>query len=267
MAYLQVDPHRRIYFEAFEGRGIPIVLVHGWAVDARCWDGVLPALFDTGRPVITLDHRCCGRSDHDFDDRSVHAIAADVVHLADHLGLQRLILNGWSLGGAVVVQASVALGNRLAGLVLTGAATPRYTRAADFAHGSSEADVSGTIAALRADRAATFEGVARAVFAGQPGAAQLAFVARLFMDSSPRAYATLLDLATLDQRSLLPKITAPTLIAHGADDAFVPLDIARAAAVLLGDAQVSVYPNCGHAPFLEAQARYCDELVAFLLRL
>ena len=267
MAYLQVDPHRRIYFEAFEGRGIPIVLVHGWAVDSRCWDGVLPALFDTGRPVITLDHRCCGRSDRDFADVSVHAIASDVVRLVDHLGLPRVVLNGWSLGGAVVVDAAVALGARLAGLVLTGAATPRYTRAADFGYGSNEADVTGTIAAIRADRAGTFDGVARAVFAAQPSAAQHAFVARMFIDSSPRAYPTLLDLATLDQRSLLPKITAPTLIAHGTDDAFVSIDIARTAAGLLGNAQLSVYPGCGHAPFLEAQTRYCDELNAFLERL
>ena len=267
MAHLQVDAHRRIYFEHFEGRGIPIVLVHGWAVDSRCWDGVLPALFDTHRPVITIDHRCCGRSDRDFSDVTVGAIAADVVSLVDHLDLRRVVLNGWSLGGAVAVDAAAALGSRLAGLVLTGAATPRYTRAADFPHGSSEADVTGTIAAIRADRAGTFEGVARAVFAAQPSAAQHAFVARMFMDSSPRAYPTLLDLATLDQRSLLPKIAAPTLIAHGTDDAFVSLDIAHAAAGLLGNAQLSTYSGCGHAPFLEAQSRYCDELNAFLGRL
>jgi pimeloyl-ACP methyl ester carboxylesterase len=86
----------------------------------------------------------------------------------------------------------------------------------------------------------------------------------MFVDSSPRAYATLLDLAPLEQRGLLPKINAPALLLHGADDAFVPLDVARAAAALLPDARLSIYPNCGHAPFLEEQARYCQELTAFL---
>jgi pimeloyl-[acyl-carrier protein] methyl ester esterase len=264
MAYLRVEDSKQIYYEHFAGVGVPIVLVHGWAVDSRCWDGVLPALFATGRPVITLDHRCCGRSDRDFTDVSVKAIAADVVRLVDHLRLQRVVLNGWSLGGAVVVEAAVVLGARLAGLVLTGAATPRYTRSADFEYGGTAADVEGTIAAIQADRAGTFEGVARAVFARQPGAAPLAFVARMFVDSSPRAYATLLDLAPLEQRGLLPKINAPALLLHGADDAFVPLDVARAAAALLPDARLSIYPNCGHAPFLEEQARYCQELTAFL---
>ena len=266
MSFLAVEGSKQIYYEHFAGTGTAIVLVHGWAVDSRCWDGVLPALLATGRPVISIDHRCCGRSDRDFTDVSVDAIAADVVRLVGHLGLQQVVLNGWSLGGAVVVDAAFALGGRLAGLVLTGAATPRYTRCADFPHGGTVEDVQGTIANIQAGRAMAFEGVAGAVFAQPPGAAQLAFVARMFLDSSPRAYGTLLDLATLDQRSVLPRIAAPTLLMHGADDLFVTLDTARAAASQLPDATLSVYPNCGHAPFLEAQARYCDELIAFLTR-
>lgn len=117
---------------------------------------------------------------------------------------------------------------------------------------------------VRNSSAGAFEEVARAVFAGPPGAAQLAFVARMFLGSSPRAYATLLDLATIDQRDLLARIDAPALLLHGSDDAFVPLDIAEAARAQLRDARLSVFASCGHAPFIEAQSRYCNELTAFL---
>ncbi len=266
MSHLAVEGSKQIYFEHHAGRGTPMVLVHGWGVDSRCWDGVLPALLEAGHGVITLDHRCCGRSDRDFADVSVTAIAGDVVRVVEHLQLERVALNGWSLGGAVVVDAAVALGRRLAGLVLTGGATPRYTRTADFEHGGTADDVEGTIAALRADRVNTFEGVSRAVFAAQPSAALLAFVARMFLDASPRAYATLLDLATVDQRALLPKISAPALLLHGDQDAFVPLTIAQAAAKLLPKAKLSTYAGCGHAPFLEDPARYNREVVDFMGR-
>ena len=267
MAYLAVEGTKRIYYEHFEGSGVPIVLVHGWAVDSRCWDGVLPALFETGRGVITLDQRCCGRSDRDFNDVSINAIASDVVRLADHLALNRVVLNGWSLGGAVVVNAAAGLRDRLAGLVLTGGATPRYTGTADFPYGATVADVQATIAGIAENRAVAFEGVARAVFATQPDAAQLNNVARMFLDSSPRAYATLLDLASLDQRDTLPNLRVPALLLHGDADAFVPLDIAKSAASLLHDARLSVFAKCGHAPFLEARARYCRELTDFLTAL
>jgi len=263
MPLIEVEQGRRIYYERRAGSGVPIVLVHGWAVDSRCWTPVVPALLRAGVPVITFDHRCCGRSDDDFDDVSVQALADDVVRLLDRCEIPRAILNGWSLGGAVAVAAAAQLRERSAGLVLTGAATPRYTRRDDFPYGGTAADVQATIAAIDADRAGAFANVARAVFAAAPDAAQLEFVASMFLASSPRAYATLLDLATLDQRALLPALAAPALLLHGADDRFVPVDIARFAADSLPAATLSVYPNCGHAPFLEAPARYADELVAF----
>ena len=266
MSYLAVEGSKQIYFEHHAGSGTAIMLVHGWAVDSRCWDGVLPALIATGRPVITIDHRGCGRSDRDFADVSIAAIAADVVRVVDHLGVQRIVLNGWSLGGAVAVAAAVVLGARLAGLVLTGGATPRYTATADFPLGGTIEAVQATIAGIDADRATAFAGVAGAVFASPPSDAQLAFVARMFLDSSPRAYSTLLDLATIEQRSLLPRITAPALLAHGSNDLFVPLAIAEAGKKLLTNATLSVYPNCGHAPFIEARARYLEELTEFVGR-
>ena len=106
MTYLAVEGRKQIYFEHFAGTGTGIALVHGWAVESRCWDGVLPSLLATGRPVITIDQRCCGRSDRDFADVSISALAADVVGVVEHLGLSRIVLNGWSLGGAVAVAAA-----------------------------------------------------------------------------------------------------------------------------------------------------------------
>jgi len=266
MPFLEVEGRRRIYYERVGSSGVPLLLIHGWAVDSRCWTPIVPALLDAGISLITFDHRCCGRSDHDFSDVTVQAIADDVVELLDRLDVPRAALNGWSLGGAVAVAAGARLGDRLAALVLTGAATPRYTRGSDFPHGGTVADVRATIDAIGADRAETFRNVARAVFAAPPNDAELAFVTEMFLASGPRASATLLDLAGLDQRALLPAITAPTWVVHGAVDAFVSVEIAIAAAELLANARLSVYPNCGHAPFLEATKRYAIELTAFLDR-
>ena len=46
----------------------------------------------------------------------------DVVRLVDHLSLDRPVINGWSLGGAVATAAVAKLGERASGLVLTGGA-------------------------------------------------------------------------------------------------------------------------------------------------
>jgi pimeloyl-ACP methyl ester carboxylesterase len=43
MARLEVDGSKSIYYEDLGGVGQPMVLIHGWGMDNRCWDGVIPA--------------------------------------------------------------------------------------------------------------------------------------------------------------------------------------------------------------------------------
>lgn len=41
MAYLTVDGKRRVYFEDHGAGDCALVLIHGWGMDGRVWDGVL----------------------------------------------------------------------------------------------------------------------------------------------------------------------------------------------------------------------------------
>ncbi|KHK88599.1 alpha/beta fold hydrolase, partial [Novosphingobium malaysiense] len=78
MAYLETDS-RRCYFEHHEGANLPVLLVHAWAMSTRVWDSTLSALLDAGHEVIAFDQRGCGRSDKDFDDFSISALASDAL--------------------------------------------------------------------------------------------------------------------------------------------------------------------------------------------
>jgi non-heme chloroperoxidase len=268
MATLKVDADKAIYYEHYAGSGDdqsrrPVVLIHGWGMSCRVWDTVLPALFGAGHAVVTLDHRGCGMSDKDFADTSIAAIAADVVGLVDHLGLERPVVNGWSLGGAVAAEAAGKLGDRLGGLVLTCGATPRYVQDVDYPHGGTPADVEATVVALRADRPTFLANLSSAVCHADVGQAVVDWMWQIFMQTSPSADAALGSLAGLDHRALLPTITAPALVIGGTHDAIVPIGIARAAADLLPGATFAEFHGSGHAPFVEENTRYCDELVRF----
>jgi len=264
MAYLAVDGDRRIYYEDYSGTGRPIMLVHGWGMSVRVWDLTLPALLDAGHRVVSLDHRGCGMSDKDFDDVSIGAIGSDVVRLVEDLGLDGVVLNGWSLGGAVVVDAAAKLGDRLGGLVLTGGATPRYLQAEDFPHGGTPDIFSQTITALRDTRPEFLHALSSGVCHAEVGEATVNWMWAIFMQTSARADATLAELGELDQRDILPKITVPALLCHGAHDAIVPHDIGAAAADLLPDSRLVTFENSGHATFLEETPRYREELLGFL---
>ena len=166
MARLAVEGERSVYYEYQPGRGLPVILVHGWGMSCRVWDTTLVGLQQAGHAVLAFDQRGCGQSDKDFETNSIEASAGDVAALAGHLGLRRAAVNGWSLGGAIAVAAAERLGNSCAGVVLTGGATPRYTQAADFPHGGPPGSTAQTVAVLREDRANFLLNLTKAVCAG-----------------------------------------------------------------------------------------------------
>jgi pimeloyl-[acyl-carrier protein] methyl ester esterase len=264
MAYLAVEGDRRIYYEHYSGSGRPRVLVHGRRRPHRAWHPALPALFDAGHEVVSFDHLACGLSDKDFDDVSIDAVGSDVVRLVEQLSLDGVVLNGWSLGGAVVVDAAGKLGDRLGGLILTGGASPRYLQGEGFPHGGTPDIFEQTLAALRDTRPEFLHALASGVCATEVGQATVNWMWDIFMQTSARADATLAGLGDLDQRDILAKITVPTLLCHGAQDAIVPHDIGAAAAEMLPDGRLVTFENSGHAPFLEETARYREELLGFL---
>ena len=266
MGRLRVEFGKEIYFEHHPGRGT-VVLSHGWGMGCRVWDDTVARLVDAGFGVLAYDHRCCGASDKDFADVSIEALGADLAMLCRHLRLERPVLVGWSLGGAVVVDAGIRLGEGLGGLVLTGGASPRYTQAEGFPYGGLAEDVAATVAALRADRVnflrtLYFDGV----FAGDVGEAVKHRCWQIALQASPAADASLGALAVLDQRQGMAGLDCPALVVTGVEDGVVPADIARFAASTLPDAELVEFEGCGHAPFLENREGYHTALIDFLTR-
>lgn len=269
MAFLKVEGDRQIYFEHHGAglKGLPILLVHGWGMSVRVWDTTVPALLAGGHPVIAYDQRGCGKSDKDFTEISVASSGRDAAALLRHLGIGRAAVNGWSLGGAVSVEAAGLLGPVCAGLVLTAGATPRYVAAPDFPFGPPVGTVAQTVAALQADRASFFDGLSKVVCAKPVSAALVTWMWSIFMETSPNADRALADLDHLDQREALAKLTVPVLSTVGALDVFVAPDIGRQVPRYARNCEVVEFADCGHAPFIEDGPRYREVLLRFLKQL
>ena len=268
MGRLSVEGDRQIYFERHvggPGKRRTVVLSHGWGMGCRVWDDTVARLVDAGHAAIIYDHRCCGQSDKDFADVSIEALGADLAALCRHLELDGPVLNGWSLGGAVVVDAAIRLGGNLGGLVLTGGATPRYTQGEGFPHGGQAADVAATVAALRADRVGFLKSLYfDGVFAKDVGEDVKDWCWRIALQASTGADASLGALAQLDQRTAMADFSCPALVAIGGQDGVVAPEIGRHAAGCLANAELVEFEDCGHAVFLEDAERYHGVLLDFL---
>lgn len=267
MAYHVTKEGRRVYYEHYRGSNTPVFLIHGWGMSTHVWVDIIEALKAAGHEVLALDHRGCGRSDRDFSDLSIKAIADDVVAIAKACELRRVVLNGWSLGGAVAAEAAEQLGAVTAGLVLTCGASPRYTRAADFPYGGEREAVLGMGAAISAGRAAFFRGLVQNVCAKDIGQPALDWMWSIFMNTGPDVVRSLMDLADLDQRKLLSALSAPVLSIVGGKDVIIQPEVGIEAAKHAKNGEFVVFEDCGHAPFIEDAARYTKTLLGFLARL
>ncbi|MPZ99900.1 MAG: alpha/beta fold hydrolase [Dehalococcoidia bacterium] len=128
-------PHVRVngadlWYEV-RGAGEPILLHHGYTASRVNWMPVAERLQDRYQ-VILMECRGTGESDHTEGGYDIPQYAADVVGVADHLGLDRFTFGGHSMGGGIGYWLALEYPERLERLVLvaaipadgTGPATP-----------------------------------------------------------------------------------------------------------------------------------------------
>jgi pimeloyl-ACP methyl ester carboxylesterase len=103
------------------GKGAPVILLHGWTLDARMWQPQIAGLardFELAVP----DRRGFGRSSAPPD---LAREADDVARIADFLGWERFSLVGLSQGASVALDCAGRLSERVSALVVCGAPLPR----------------------------------------------------------------------------------------------------------------------------------------------
>jgi pimeloyl-ACP methyl ester carboxylesterase len=119
MAELKYQGYR-IGFDEYGEGDRPIVLVHGLLMNRRMFERLGPALARRGNRVICVDLLGHGRSDQPDDLRlySMPLFAEQVVAVLDHLGLDRAVVGGTSLGANVALELAVRYPERAEGLFM-----------------------------------------------------------------------------------------------------------------------------------------------------
>lgn len=97
-----------------------VVLLHGLLMPRRMHQPLARSLAAEGCHVVTLDLLGHGRSDRPADQHlySMSAFAEQVVALLDHLGAERAVVGGLSLGANVALETAVLAPERVAGLLV-----------------------------------------------------------------------------------------------------------------------------------------------------
>ena len=114
-SFLTSDGCRLSYESA--GEGLPVVWQHGLAANRRQPADVFPELQGIRR--ITLECRGHGDSELGDPDRlSIASFTEDVIAFMDHLGVQKAVVGGISMGGAIALRLAALHPERTCGLII-----------------------------------------------------------------------------------------------------------------------------------------------------
>lgn len=111
---LRLSDGRVLRARRTEGRGTPVVLLHGLLDSSEGWREIA---LSTRRPTLAFDLPGFGASDLPTEPR-IAAYAEDIIEAVGSLGLGRFTLVGHSLGGAVAAAVAEAVPHLVASLVL-----------------------------------------------------------------------------------------------------------------------------------------------------
>jgi 3-oxoadipate enol-lactonase len=112
--YFNTDGARLRYRD--DGRGPPLLMVHGWTLDLEMWEPQVAALRKEFR-VVRLDRRGFGLSS---GRPSIIQDMTDIGSLCGHLDIDRVALLGMSQGVRVVVGFALSAPHRVSCLILDG---------------------------------------------------------------------------------------------------------------------------------------------------
>jgi pimeloyl-ACP methyl ester carboxylesterase len=244
---------------AGEGQ-FPIVLVHGASGNLEDLRVALGDRLAVNRRVILIDRPGHGWSDRPGGaaDASPARQAALIAEALDRIGVERFVLLGHSLGGAVAFALALAYPARIDGLVLLAPVTHPWEGGLAWYNAILSRPVIGPLFAHTVALplgVLLLDGGVASVFAPQPAPADYVRRAAIRLLLRPAEFvANAQDIAGLKefvtaQAPRYGEVGVPTVILSGSADITVSPHIhARAAAAAVPDARLVMLAGVGHMP-------------------
>jgi non-heme chloroperoxidase len=213
------------------GAGQPIVLIHGYPLNGRSWERQERSLLAAGYRAINYDRRGFGLSSQPTIGYDYDTFAADLNTLLDHLGLEDVVLAGFSMGTGEVTRYLGTYGSgRIRKAAMFGVIPPFLLKTDDNPEGVDGKVFEDIKTAIVKDRYAYFidffDNFYNVDKLGperiSPQAEQASF--NVAAGASPHASYACVDSWLTDFRADLPKIDVPTLVVHGTEDRILPFD-------------------------------------------
>ena len=241
--FSNVNNTRLVYFQR-PGRGIPLILIHGYPLDHSIWQPMIPYL-DKKIWAIMPDLPGFGFSNSPDRLDSMEEYADFLSGLMDSIRLKKAVLVGHSMGGYAALAFAAKYPKRLAGL---GLVASRTTADAPTQKETRQKMIKGIqdfgmkpVANLMVEKLTSDAAIHPAI--------QL-----LIEKTSPQGAINAISAMTSrqDTTEIMNSLKIPTLVLAGKKDALIPIEESRQMASLLSDSEYRELENAGHMPMIES---------------
>lgn len=265
------------YYDAGDPQAPTLLFLHGSGPGVTGWRnfrGVLPVFGEHFRCLI-LEFPGFGVTD-DFGGHPMVTAQGVVGPFLDALGVERAHIVGNSMGGGVGINFAIRHPDRIGRLVtIGGIGTNTFSPGPsegirllqEFTEDPTRQRLVDWLKSMVYDQSLVTEELIEERWQLATDPDTLAAARRMY---GKAAYAAMMAAMNASDRpmpwAVMHKVAAPTLLTWGRDDRVSPLDMAIVPMRTIPNAELHVFPNCGHWAMIEAKEAFESTVLAFLSR-
>lgn len=232
----------------------PVVLIHGAGGSHLHWPPELRRL--PGQPVYTLDLPGHGKSEG-LGQQSVQGYAQAILEWLDSLQIEKAVLTGHSMGGAICQYLGLHHPERIGGLVLIGTGARLRVLPTIIENSAS---------AVTYPRAV--EEIIHRSYSDTADPRLIELGREALLDVRPTVlHGDYLACNNFDLMDEVEKIQLPVLVITGTEDQLTPPRYAHYLTNKIPDARLVLIPMAGHMVMLEQPRLTASHMLDFLTRL
>lgn len=263
------------YYDA--GDGPTLLFLHGSGPGVTGWRnfrGVLPT-FATHFRCLILEFPGFGVSD-DFGGHPMITAQGAVTPFLDALNVDRVDIVGNSMGGGVGINFAIHNPDRIGKLVTIGGIgtnvfSPGPSEGIrllqEFTEDPTRQRLVDWLNSMVYDQALVTDQLIEERWKLATDPETLASARRMYGKAAFAQMMAMMKSADVPMPwALMHKVRAETLLTWGRDDRVSPLDMALIPMRTIPNAELHVFPNCGHWAMIEAKAAFENVVLGFLTR-
>jgi len=258
----KIDFHSTSIRFAFQGVGLPVVLLHGYLESLEIWDNFADEL-SKNNLVIAVDLPGHGQSGLVDGKVTVEIMAEAVAQVLDHLKIETAVIIGHSMGGYAVLAFAELWPDRLLGIgmfhSISWADLPEKKEARDREIELIKQGKKDLICNVNVPKSFADDNLDKFSF-------QVEKAKEIAIKNTDEGIIAALNAmkSRNDRTSVLQNTKVPVFFAIGTKDNYIPIEKILNLTTLPAIKHIAIFENSGHMAFIEEKEIAIDELSEFL---